>query len=113
MPSSTTTGEFDTDKFQSSDVDAAFAESRTARHSRDSRKSVSCGRWFSGLPGSHICYGLPVCSAPCTDLTGLPANGTFYFQAFNRSVTLPVAGYDYSIDWTPMLVGLSPTGMAT
>jgi hypothetical protein len=25
---------------------------------------------------------------------------------------LPVAGYDYNSDWTPLLVGLSPTGMA-
>src|SRR5215475_13273476 len=67
---------------------------------------------ISRLNSSHICYGLPVCSAPCTDLTGLPANGAFYIQAFNGSVTLPVAGYDYNIDWTPMLVGLAPTRMA-
>ena len=35
-----------------------------------------------------------------------------YFQAFDGSVALPVAGYDYSIDWTPMLAGLAPAGMA-
>jgi len=40
------------------------------------------------------CYGLSGCSSPCTDLTGFPANGGFYFQASNRSVALPVAGYD-------------------
>jgi hypothetical protein len=37
--------------------------------------------------------GLSGCSPPCTDLTGLPANGGFYFQAFGWCVhsitTLP------------------------
>jgi hypothetical protein len=41
-----------------------------------------------------------------------PAAGGFYVQAFNGSVTLPVAGYDYDIDWTPMSAGLAPAGMA-
>jgi len=35
-----------------------------------------------------------------------------YFQAFNGSVSLPVAGYNYNSDWTPLLAGLSPAGMA-
>src|SRR6516165_10697890 len=90
----------------------AFAEGTAARHSRNSRDPFHAGGRFRGFHGSHICYGLPVCSAPCTDLAGLPANGAFYIQAFNGSVALPVVGYDYSIDWTPMLVGLSPTRMA-
>src|SRR5262249_10288796 len=68
---------------------------------------------FRGFHGSHICCGLPGCLAPCTDLTGCPANGAFYFQASNGSVALPVAGYDYSGGWTPPLVGLSPTGTTT
>ena len=41
-----------------------------------------------------------------------PAIGDFYVQAFNGSVTLPVAGYNYSSGWTPLLAGLSPAGMA-
>ena len=41
-----------------------------------------------------------------------PAFGDFYFQAFNGSVSLPVAGYNYNSDWTPLLAGLSPAGMA-
>ena len=45
-------------------------------------------------------------------LTGLPANGGFYFQAFDGSVTLPVAGYDYNSVWTPLLAGLPPAGVA-
>jgi len=40
------------------------------------------------------------------------ARGGFYFQASNRSVTLPIAGYHYNSDWTPLLAGLSPAGMA-
>ena len=60
----------------------------------------------------RYCYGLSGCWPPCTDLTGLPANGGFYFQAFNELVVLPVAGYDYNSDWTLLLAGLSPTGMA-
>src|SRR5215468_2522550 len=67
---------------------------------------------MSGLPGLLIRYGLPGCSAPCADLTGFPANGAFYFQAFSGSVTLPAAGYDYNSDWTPLSMGLSPIGMA-
>src|SRR4029453_9007794 len=60
----------------------------------------------------RYCYGLSGCWPPCTDLTGLPANGGFYFQAFDRSVALPVAGYNNNSDWTPLLAGLSPAGMA-
>src|SRR5262249_1512522 len=30
----------------------------------------------------------------------------------NGSVALPVAGYDYNSDWTPLLAGLSPAEMA-
>src|ERR1019366_1207985 len=40
------------------------------------------------------------------------AFGDFYFQAFNGSVSLSVAGYNYNSDWTPLLAGLSPAGMA-
>src|SRR5262249_1153967 len=58
------------------------------------------------------CYGLSGCWPPCTDLTSLPANGGFYFQAFDGSVTLPVAGYNYNSVWTPLLTGLSPAGIA-
>jgi hypothetical protein len=57
--------------------------------------------------------GLPGCSPPCPDRTGnAPALGDFYFQASDGSVTLPVAGYNYNSDWTPLLAGFSPAGMA-
>src|SRR4051812_44943193 len=41
-----------------------------------------------------------------------PATGGFYIQASGGSVTLPAAGYDYNSNWTPLLAGLSPAGMA-
>ena len=41
-----------------------------------------------------------------------PATESFYIQASGGSVALPAAGYDYNSDWTPLLAGLSPAGMA-
>jgi hypothetical protein len=41
-----------------------------------------------------------------------PAIGGFYIWAFGGSVALPAARYDYNSDWTPLLAGLSPAGMA-
>src|SRR3954468_5718046 len=41
-----------------------------------------------------------------------PATGGFYIQASGGSVPLPAAGYDYNSNWTPLLAGLSPAGMA-
>ena len=43
---------------------------------------------------------------------GATHSGGFYFQAFDRLVALPVAGYNYNSVWTPLLAGLSPAGMA-
>ena len=47
-----------------------------------------------------------------SDWATFPATGDFYFQASDGLVTLPAAGYDYDIDWTPMSAGLAPAGMA-
>ena len=90
----------------------AFADGPTGSALPIIPQSVSRGARISWLHWFAICYGLPGCSPPCTDLTGLPATGGFYFQAFNGSVALPVAGYNYNSDWTPLLAGLSPAGMA-
>src|SRR5450830_928094 len=57
-------------------------------------------------------YSLPSCSPPVRIRPERPAFGDFYFQAFNGSVSLSVAGYNYNSDWTPLLAGLSPAGMA-
>src|SRR5260221_277332 len=89
----------------------AFAMDQRARHSRCSRNPFRAGHVF-GATLVRNCYGLSGCWPPSTDLTGLPANGGFYFQAFSGSVALPAAGYDYNSVWTPLLAGLSPAGMA-
>jgi hypothetical protein len=98
--------------FQNFDADMAFAEWPPARHSRNSRNPFHAGVSFRGFTGS-----LPL--RPARLLAPLhgsdwdaPALGDFYFQAFDGSVSLPVAGYDYNSDWTPLLAGLSPAGMA-
>src|SRR3984957_19922293 len=36
----------------------------------------------------------------------------FTSRLSDGSVTLPAAGYDYDIDWTPMSAGLAPAGTA-
>src|SRR5437868_13817067 len=75
-------------------------------------QSASRGARISGLPDSRICYGLPSCSPPVRIRPICSAPEGFYFQASTGSVALPVAGYDYNSDWTPLLAGLSPAEMA-
>src|SRR3954451_9089467 len=70
------------------------------------------GPFFEASLVRH-CYGLSGCSPPWTDLTKFPwPTGGFYIQASGGAVPLPAAGYDYNSNWTPLLAGLSPAGMA-
>ena len=82
----------------------------TARHSQDSRKSVSRGRRISRLPRfTHLLRPARLLGA----LYGsdrFPSHRRLLLPGFQRD--RPVAGYNYSIDWTPLLAGLSPAGMA-
>jgi hypothetical protein len=41
------------------------------------------------------------------------ANGDFYARAFDGSVALPAAGYDYDGGWAPPSTGLAPAGTST
>ena len=66
-----------------------------ARHTQNSRNPFHAGFAFR-----------------CSFLPGMPSFGDFYFQAFDGSVSLPAAGYNYNSDWTPLLAGFSPAGMA-
>src|SRR5215475_12985385 len=91
----------------------AFVEFRPTRHSQHPRNPFHAGCQISWLPRfAHLLRPARLLAPLCTDPTGLPAVGDFYFQASNGSVALPVAGYDYNSDWTPLLVRLSLTGMA-
>ena len=92
-------GESNIDMFQNFDADMAFAVCPPARHSQNSRNPFHAGFSFRGFTGS-----LPL--RPARLLAPLygsdwdrPAFGDFYFQAFNRSVSLSVAGYNYNNGW--------------
>ncbi len=75
-------------------------------------QSVPRGRSISWLHWFASATACQVACPPVRIRLERPAFGDFYFQAFNGSVSLPVAGYDYNSDWTPLLAGLSPAGMA-
>jgi hypothetical protein len=74
---------------------------------RFKRGSISWLHWFAFATACRVAR-LPGRIKPGF----LPATGDFYFQASDGLVTLPAAGYDYDIDWTPMSAGLAPAGMA-
>src|SRR5450756_961596 len=69
-------------------------------------RSISWRHWFASATACQIAR------PPVRIRLERPAFGDFYFQAFNGSVSLSVAGYNYNSDWTPLLAGLSPAGMA-
>ena len=55
---------------------------------------------FRGFTGSHSATACQFARPPVRIRLYRPAFGDFYFQAFNGSVSLPVAGYDYNSGWT-------------
>src|SRR5215210_3980341 len=75
-------------------------------------QSVSRGACFRGFPGSHLLRPVRLLAPLDGSDQVSPATGGFYIQASGGSVALPVAGYDYNRNWTPLLAGLSPAGMA-
>src|SRR3954451_22989853 len=72
-------------------------------------QSVSRGARFSRLHWFAFATACQVARPP--DRVS-PATGGFYIQASGGSVALPAAGYDYNSNWTTLLAGLSPAGMA-
>ena len=74
-------------------------------------QSVSRGAlFFEALWFAFRC-GLPSCSPPVINLTGhCQASGCSISRLPARQ--MPAAGYDDNSDWTPLLAGLSPAGMA-
>src|SRR5215472_12929584 len=112
MPLSMTPGSSIIVMVQFSDADMAFAEIRAARHSQNSRNPLHAGLVFRGFP-IHLRYSPPGCSPPFDGSDQVsPAPEGFYFQASGSLVTLTAAGYNYNIDWTPLLAGLAPARMA-
>src|SRR4051794_4196489 len=90
----------------------AFAEIRAARPSQHSRNPFHAGPVFRGFTGSHLLRPVRLLAPLDGSDRVSPATGGFYIQASGGSVALPAAGYDYNSNWTPLLAGLSPAGMA-
>src|SRR5215831_10079855 len=96
-----------------SDADIGLRQAWTGSALPISLQSVSRGvNVFGASTVRTFVTACQFARPPCTDPTGFPAVGDFYYQASNGSVALPVAGYNYNSDWTPLLVGFAPTGMA-
>ena len=70
------------------------------------------GLVFRGFPIHAFATACQVARSPVRIRPIRSAPESFYVQASNGSVALPVAGYDYNSDWTPLLAGLSPARMA-
>src|SRR5258708_20006049 len=75
------------------------------------RNPFHAGQVFRGFPIHAFATACQVARSPVRIRPTRSAPGSFYFQASNGSVALPVAGYDYNSDWTPLLAGLSPPRM--
>src|SRR3984893_12953848 len=76
------------------------------------RNPFHAGQVFRGFPIHAFATACQVARSPVRIRPTRSALESFYFQASNRSVALPVAGYDYNSDWTPLFAGLSPARMA-
>jgi hypothetical protein len=61
-------------------------------------RSISWLHWFASATACQV-----ACPPVRIRLGTSPATEDFYFQAFNVSVSLHVAGYNYNSDWTPCM----------
>jgi hypothetical protein len=111
MPSSPTPGS-STSISRNFDADFGLRRMTTGSALPITPQSVPRGRPISWLHWFASATACQVARPPVRIRLERPAFGNFYFQAFNGSVSLPVAGYNYNSDWTPLLAGLSPAGMA-
>ena len=75
-------------------------------------QSVSRGARLSGLPDSHICYGLPSCSPPLygSDRYARPPGAFTSRLPTNRSPS-PLLDMTTTATGHPLLAGLSPARM--
>ncbi len=82
-------GEFDHRQFQRSDVDAAFAESRPARHSQNSRNPFHAGDDFRGF---LVHTSATVCqfARPLHGSDRLPSQRGFYIRASSGLSPFPL-----------------------
>src|ERR1700732_4263713 len=76
------------------------------------RNPFHAGQVFRGFPIHAFATACQVARSPVRIRPTRSALESFYFQASNGSVALPVAGYDYNRDWTPLWSVLSPARRA-
>src|SRR5437660_1167574 len=86
----------------------AFAESRPARHSQSSRIRFTRAMTFGATWFTHLLRPARLL-APQYGSDHLRGQRGLLLPGFQR--VRPVAGYDCSSDWTPLLAGLSPARM--
>ena len=112
MPPSPTPGSLTSIYFQNFDANIGLRRMTTGSALPTLPQSVPRGRSISWLHWFTSATACQVACPPVRIRLQRPAFGDFYFQAFDGSVSLPVAGYNYNSDWTPLLAGLPPAGMA-
>jgi hypothetical protein len=97
-------GKSDIDIFQNFDANIGLRRMTTGSALPTLPQSVPRGRSISWL---HWFASATACQVACPPvrirLGTSPATEDFYFQAFNVSVSLHVAGYNYNSDWTPCM----------
>src|SRR5262245_3348712 len=103
MPSSLTSGSSIIVSVQNTDVDVGLRYGPKSSALPIVPQSVSRGARFSRLRWFATATACQVAGPPVRIRLGRPANGGFYFQAFDGSVALPVAGYNYNSVWTPCM----------
>ena len=109
MPSSMTPGSSNIDKFQSSDVDIGLRRDLSGSALPKSRNPFRAGLLLRGYTGSLPLRPVRLL-APLHGSDRLPGQRGLLHPGLQRG--RHVAGHDYNSDWTPLLAGLSPTGMA-
>ena len=112
MPPSPTPGSLTSIFVQNFDANIGLRRMTTGSALPSLPQSVPRGRSISWLHWFACATACQVARPPVRIRLERPAFEDFYFQASNGSVALPVAGYNYNSDWTPLLAGLSPAGMA-
>jgi len=92
----------------------AFDLSGGSRHFQSPILRFSWEGSFRGWPTVHFRYNLSTCSPPCRSRPGFhPADGDFYFRAFDGLVARSAAGYHYRDNWAIFSGGSFPARTPT
>jgi hypothetical protein len=107
MPSPETPGSSNMDKFQCSHVDIGLRRNLIGSALPNPRNPFHAGGAFRGFHGSHLLRPARLL-ALLYGSDRSPSRRGLLHPGFQRD--RPVAGYDYSSGWTPLLAELSPAG---